>query len=369
MTARTVLGLAAAGLWVMAACSLAVPASQGRSGSQASSPRTNGAPGGNLSSAPAGPTQASANFDPVHAARIAGPAVAMVIVGSGRGVAEGSGVAFQTDAESTDILTNNHVVTGASAIQALMPDGRHFEAKAVGTDAYEDLAVIRVPAVLPTARFGDSTKLQVGQPVLAIGSPLGNQSSVTAGVVSALHRTLIGVGGGRAGQQENLPDVLQTDAPINPGNSGGPLVDGNGLVVGINTAGSSSASGIGFAIPSSVAKRVAGNLAAGKPPADPYLGVCALSLENALAQGISVDGYGVLVQGVVSGGPASQAGLRANDLIRAVDGVTLNNGQTLGGALQLHSAGDQVRLAVSRGGSSSNIDVPLGSQPAQTPTC
>lgn len=306
-------------------------------------------------------------FDPVRAARVAVPAVAMVIVRTPGGVVEGSGFAFQSDGQRSFLLTNNHVVSGAANVLVLMPDGRHFSAEVVGADANEDLAVLRVPASLPVVKFADSTKLQVGQPVLAIGSPLGNQSSVTAGVISALHRTLSSVGRGL--EQESLPDVLQTDAPINPGNSGGPLVDGNGNVVGVNTAGAASANGIGFAIPSAIAQRVAMGLLQGRQANDPFLGVCTLPIEEALAQGIQVSGFGDLVRGVVSGGPASQAGIKAGDMIEGVDGVTLNNGQTLGGVLQLHNPGDQVTLTVERNGSTTTLKATLAARPARPPSC
>jgi putative serine protease PepD len=335
--------------------------------SSSSSPQSSTAPSAAPGQATPGPAAVPGNFDAVHAAQVAGPAVAMIIVQTRGGVAEGSGVAFQAGEQSSNILTNNHVVANADRIQVLMPDGRHFDARVVGTDPRADLAVIQVPAALPVAQFGDSTRLRVGQSVLAIGSPLGNQGSVTAGIISALHRTLSNVGGGL--QAESLPDVLQTDAPINPGNSGGPLVDGNGLVVGINTAGSTSASGIGFAIPSAIARRVAENLAAGRPAGDPFVGVCTQPIEAALASGRSVDGYGYLVTGVVSGGPASQAGIRPADVIQRVQGVELNNGMTLGGALQVHSAGEQLSISIKRGGSLSEVSVKLAAQPPTPPIC
>src|SRR2546421_3697405 len=286
---RAPLLLSVAGLLLASACTgpVSLPFAE-KSASPSPAARATqptGQPANSASSGTSSSLPAAGGFDAVHAASIAAPAVAMIIVQTGRGTAEGSGVAFQKSDKGTDILTNNHVVSGSTSVQVLMPDGRHFPASVVGTDAHEDLAVIRVQASLSTAQFGDSTKLKVGQSVLAIGSPLGNQSSVTAGIVSALHRTLSNVGAGQAGQQESLPDVLQTDAPINPGNSGGPLVDGGGLVVGINTAGASAGSGIGFAIPSAVAQRVAVNLAAGKAPADPYVGVCTQPIEDALASG------------------------------------------------------------------------------------
>jgi putative serine protease PepD len=370
---RAPLLLSVAGLLLASACtgpvSLPFTEKSANPSPAARATQPTGQPANSASSGTSSSLPAAAGFDAVHAASIAAPAVAMIIVQTGRGTAEGSGVAFQKSDKGTDILTNNHVVSGSTSVQVLMPDGRHFPASVVGTDAHEDLAVIRVQAALSTAQFGDSTKLKVGQSVLAIGSPLGNQSSVTAGIVSALHRTLSNVGAGQAGQQESLPDVLQTDAPINPGNSGGPLVDGGGLVVGINTAGASAGSGIGFAIPSAVAQRVAVNLAAGKAPADPYVGVCTQPIEDALTSGKTVDGYGSLVAGVVSGGPASRAGIHTGDVIQSIDGVDLNNGMTLGGALQVHSAGDQVKFAIKRNGSLNDIGVQLAAQPSQPASC
>jgi putative serine protease PepD len=356
-------------LLIASACSVSVsnPLSSTSSSENRKSPSASPGSAAQSGQSTPGPAVVSGNFDAVHAAQVAGPAVAMIIVQTRGGIGEGSGVSFQAGEQSSNILTNNHVVANATRIQVLMPDGRHFDAKVVGTDARADLAVIQVPAALPVAQFGDSTKLRVGQSVLAIGSPLGNQGSVTSGIISALHRTLSSVGGGQ--QAESLPDVLQTDASINPGNSGGPLVDGSGLVVGINTAGSTSASGIGFAIPSAIARRVAENLAAGKPPGDPFIGVCTQPIEAALASGRSVDGFGYLVTGVVSGGPANQGGIRAEDVIQRVQGVDLNNGMTLGGALQVHSAGDQLSITIKRGGSLSDVSVKLAAQPSTPPSC
>jgi putative serine protease PepD len=358
-------------LLLAAACSpsISIPfsSSSSQGGATAKASHASRPAPGSAQTAPTPGPASSGGFDAVHAAAVAAPAVAMIIVQTGAGVAQGSGVAFQSGDLGSFILTNNHVVAGASRVQVLMPDGGHFDAKVAGTDAHEDLAVLQAPGSLPVAQFGDSTRLRVGQSVLAIGSPLGNQSSVSAGIISALHRTLTNVGGGA--QAESLPDVLQTDAPINPGSSGGPLVDGNGIVVGINSAGSTNGSGIGFAIPSVVAKRVAENLAAGKAPADPFVGVCTQPIEAALASGKSVDGYGHLVVGVVAGGPASQAGLRPDDVIQGVGGVALNNGMTLGGALQVHSAGDQLKLTVKRAGGLSDLDVRLGAQPSTPVSC
>src|SRR5436305_4125625 len=223
---------------------------------------------------PAGGTPAA--FDAVHVYSVLAPAVALIIVSTRQGSAEGSGFVVARASGSSYLITNNHVVAGATSGEVLLPDGRHYTAQVQGTDPLEDIAVLKVPhGNLPLAEFGDSTKVRPGQPVAAIGSPEGASGfgSVTVGVISAVHRTLTNVGAGRSQTGENLPDVIQTDAPINPGNSGGPLADAAGRVIGINTAGDTAANSIGFAIPSLVAKRIADDLIAGRKPGHPYVGV------------------------------------------------------------------------------------------------
>jgi S1-C subfamily serine protease len=259
------------------------------------------------------------------------------------------------------------VVEGASRVSVLMPDGRHFDADVQGTDPIQDVAVVRLAdKSLPKVQFADSTKLQVGQPVVAIGSPLGaeNQGSVTTGVISGLHR-FITAGGSPNGNSETLPDVIQTDAAINPGNSGGPLVDANAQVIGMNTAGA-NANGIGYAIPSLITKRIAEALIAGKKPGHPFLGIGFEDQATALAHGRGFSGFGVVVTSVSPGSAADRAGLRTGDVIEKVDGVALNNGQTLGGVIQIHNPGDQVTLTVLRGGSTQEIKATLGDRPAGT---
>lgn len=318
--------------------------------------------------APPGPT-GTGTFDAVHAAQVLGPAVGLVIsndLGARAGTGEGSGFVFATQGGTSYLMTNDHVVAGARRVQVLMPDGRHYVAAIQGTDPVEDVAVLKVGDTLPVAQFADSTKLQVGQPVVAIGSPLGSQGfgSVTEGVISALHRTLNSVGGGATASPESLADVVQTDAPINPGNSGGPLADGNGHVVGMNTAGSTNASGIGYAIPSAVLERVAPSLLQGREPGHPYLGVCYEPIEVALAGDPTIQGYGVVVDAALPGTPAQRAGVQAGDVIEKVDGVDLNNGETLGGVLQLRNPGDSVRLAALRNGTDVTLTATLGDRPA-----
>jgi putative serine protease PepD len=319
---------------------------------------------------PAPPPAGGTALDAVKVNQILGPAVGEVIVNTGRNPALGSGFVIAHNGSESMMLTNNHVVAGAQKVTVVMPDGKHFTAQVQGTDSLEDIAVLRIPDnSLPLAQFGDSTKVQVGQPVVAIGNPEGQAGSVTEGIISAVHRTLQSVGGGAGTPTESLPDVLQTDAPINPGNSGGPLADAQGLVIGVNTAGETQANGIGYAIPSLVAKRIAEALMAGKTPGHPYLGVCYRDLQAALLSGQSVDGYGIVVQKALPGTPADKAGLKAGDVVEKVDNVDLNNGNTLGGVLQLHNPGDTVPFAVQRGGGTTTLQVTLGDRPSTPSAC
>ncbi len=312
------------------------------------------------------PIPEGSGFDPQRVAEVLGPAVATVIVNAANRTGEGSGFVIGHGTNVSYLLTNNHVVNGGSRIQVLMPDGRHFRASIQGADPVGDLAVLRVDDPnLPAATFADSTQLRVGQRVVAIGSPLGNEGSVTVGVISALHRS-ISAGGQVTGPSESLPDVLQTDAAINPGNSGGPLADAQGRVVGVNTAASSRANNIGFAIPSNLARRIADTLIAGKKPGHPYIGVGFQSEQDALAAGASLSGFGVLVTQVLRGCPAEKAGIHRDDVIQQVDGVSLNNGQTLGGVLQLHNPGDRIKVTVVRGGSTVSMDVTLADRPGSS---
>jgi len=334
----------------------------------APSPSASG-PAPAIAAAP-GPTNAG-SFDATHAAQVLGPSVGLVIstgVSGARsnGAAEGSGFVFSSQGGTSYMLTNNHVVQGARRVQVVMPDGRHYTVDVQGTDSIEDVAVLKIADTLPVAQFADSTRLLVGQPVVAIGSPQGSQGfgTVTVGAISALHRQLSNVGGGSGGQSESLADVLQTDAPINPGNSGGPLGDGNGRVVGMNTAGSTGANGIGFAIPSAVLQRVAQNLVQGRTPGHPYVGICFQPIEDALPSAPDLKGYGVVVSRALPGTPAEKAGIQTNDVIEKIDGTNLNNGETLGGVLQLHNPGDTVRMTTLRNGATVDLNVTLGDRPA-----
>ncbi|HEV1992315.1 MAG TPA: trypsin-like peptidase domain-containing protein [Candidatus Dormibacteraeota bacterium] len=302
----------------------------------------------------------SAAFDPARVVRVLGPAVAEILVTQSTGTRGiGTGFVIAHERAASYLVTNNHVVAGATRVVVLMPDGKHFVAKVQGTDPIQDIAVVKVDdGSLPLAQFGDSTKLVVGQQVVAIGSPHGNQGSVTSGIISALHRTLTATSGPRT-PTEDLPDVLQTDAAINPGNSGGPLADGDGNVIGVNTAVDATGQGIGYAIPSLIAKRIAQDLIAGRTPGHPYMGVCYQSEDAFLASGKDIPGYGVLVTSTLPGSPAAKAGLKSGDLIEKVDAVELNNGQTLGGAIQPKGPGDTVRLTILRSGATTTVPLTL----------
>ncbi len=363
--ARTAAALAL-GLMLVAACTTHP---LGSSSSPAPSPSSRPSPVVTIPVVSPAPPVTSGGFDPARVVQVLGPAVAELIVTSAAGGGIGSGFVVAHENGASYLVTNNHVVAGATRVIVLMPDGRHFTATVQGTDPIQDIAVVRVSdGSLPLAQFGDSTKVVVGQQVVAIGSPLGNQSSVTSGIISALHRTISASAGGGAAA-ESLPDVMQTDAAINPGNSGGPLADAEGNVIGVNTAANNTGQGIGYAIPSLIAKRIAQDLIAGRKPGHPYMGVCYQSEDSALAGGNDVAGYGVVVTASLPGGPAAKAGLQAGDVIEKVDGVDLNNGQTLGGTIQPHSPGDTVQLTVLRGGSTVTVSLTLADRSSSSQSC
>jgi len=358
LTSRTLRGtLLPPLLALLLACTVKPPIS-----SATPTPRSE-ATGPLASATPAPPPAAGAGFDPQRVAAILGPSVATVIVTANRSTSEGSAFAVAHQGDLTFMVTNNHVVSGGGRVQVVFLDGRHFAASVKGADPIGDVAVLAVAdGSLPLATFADSSRLQVGQQVLAIGSPLGQQGSVTGGIISALHRNIT-AGGSVTGPSESLPDVLQTDAAINPGNSGGPLADADGHVVGVNTAADRNATNVGFAIPSLLVKRLADDLIAGRKPGHPFLGVGLQEEVEALASGNPIPSYGTYIASVISGSAADQAGLRKGDVILKIDGVQLVNGQTLGGILQLHEPGDHVKLTILRNGENQELDVVLGDRP------
>lgn len=260
----------------------------------------------------------------------------------------GSGLIFSSDGY---ILTNDHVVADAKEILVSLPDGRSFEGKIVGKDNLSDLAVLKIEAQdLPVATLGDSNELRVGQQVIAIGNPLGQDYSVSSGVISALERDLLI-------EPENnryLENMIQTDTAINPGNSGGPLLDLNGQVIGINTAIIQDAQGIGFAIPATPAKLVAEQLIEhGKPL---RLGILGGSLTPALANSIrqqtamtlAVD-RGAFITRVIQESPAAKAGLKAGDVVVAVNGQEIAGIRELSAEVQRVGFGGTLEMDYFRG--------------------
>ena len=276
----------------------------------------------------------------------------------------GSGFVIAHDGSESYLLTNNHVVAGAGDLHVVMPGGRNLKASVVGTDSFDDLAVISVPdGSLPVATFGKSGNLVVGQAVVAIGSPLGNEGSVTEGVISALHRTIT-AGSDIGGQTEALQDVLQTDASINRGNSGGPLADVEGRVIGVNVAIAGDASNIGYSIPADLANNVAQELIRHEKVEHPFLGITYFTSIEAVENGQGFDGPGVLVRTVRAGSPAEKAGFQKGDILQAVDGTSIDNGQTLGGLIQQHQVGDKIDFTVTRNGSTVHLSAVLVDRPS-----
>ena len=299
-------------------------------------------------------------------------AVVSIAVATDRGEALGSGVIFDKEGH---IITNNHVVAGASKIQVTLADGRVYDAETTGTDPATDLAVIQLkdaPDNLTVAQLGDSDKLATGQDVMAIGNPLGLSSTVTTGIISALDRPVVnsqsedGSGGGSPSSAV-YTNAIQIDAAINPGNSGGPLFDENGRVIGITssiaTMGSSSGGeggsgsiGIGFAIPVKLADKVAKQLIESGAATHAYLGV-SLDTDGATADGEKR--AGAKITSVEGGSPADKAGLKKGDVVIAIDGKTTSQGSALTGYVRQYSANDKVKLTVIRDSKKQDIDVTL----------
>ena len=288
----------------------------------------------------------------VQVVKQVGPSV--VLVKSNQGL--GSGIVLDTQG---NIVTNNHVVANSNNFQVVLADGKQYAARVVGTFPPDDLAVLHVNAPgLKPAEFADSTKLAVGDLTLAIGNPLGLQSSVTEGIVSALGRT-VNEDGGVA-----LPNVIQTSAAINPGNSGGALVNLSGQVIGIPTLaatdpqlGGGQAAGIGFAIPSNTVQDIASQLVNQGKVTNSHRAY--LGLETA-----TTTSGGSLVTQVQSGGPAARAGIQAGDRITAVDGTSTPDQGTLADVLAGLNPGQTVTVAVVRpGGAKQTVQVTLGQYP------
>jgi putative serine protease PepD len=274
-----------------------------------------------------------------------------------QGTATGSGFVVRSDGY---IVTNDHVVEGASAVKVKIGDGRTLPARVVGTDPSTDLAVLKVDqSGLKPLTLGNSDAAEVGDPVDAIGNPFGLDRTLTTGVVSALQREISSPNG------FSIDNVIQTDAAINPGNSGGPLFNAAGQVIGVNsqieTGGSSGGSesgnvGIGFAIPSNTVRTVVDQLIASGNVSHAYLGVSSTDASSS----------GAKVATVTSGGPAASSGLQAGDVITSLGGKAVTSSSALSSLVDEHKPGDTVSLTVTRDGQSKSLQVKLGERPAAT---
>lgn len=270
----------------------------------------------------------------------------------------GSGIIISEDGY---IVTNNHVVEHANKVTVGMYDKRTFDATVIGTDPLTDLAVIKIDANnLPVAYLGDSDQLKVGQWVMAIGNPLSLASTVTAGIVSAIGRGQLGL----IKDSYGVENFIQTDAAINPGNSGGALVDLSGAVVGVNsaiaTSGTGTYIGYGFAIPINLAKAVAKDLIANGKVNRGYIGINIGEVDNAIAKSIGLDKpRGIIIQGIVPGGSASESDLRSGDVILSVDGKEIDAPNQLQSYVASQTAGTTIKLKIFRDGETLDRKVTL----------
>ena len=298
------------------------------------------------------------------AARVS-PSVVSIDAQTPSGGDTGSGFFIQSDGT---ILTNNHVVEGAvtsgGSITVNLTNGKSYPAKLIGRDSSYDLAVLKIDVTdAPALQLGDSEMIQVGDPVIAIGSPLGLAGTVTSGIISAKNRAV--TSGGGTGESSFI-NALQTDAAINPGNSGGPLVDINGAVIGVNSAiaslGASFSSqsgsiGLGFAIPINQAKKTAEQLIKTGKATYPLMGI---SVDSAYAGGGAR--IANVPNAILPGGPAAKAGLKAGDIILEIDGKAVANGDELIVAIRSHNVGDRVTVKFQRGTVTRTVSLTLTSK-------
>lgn len=332
----------------------------------------------NIASRPAQAAQKTSSDEPV--AQVASQVEPSVVQVNVRGIQTtpfgkqeqgglGSGVIYRKDGY---IVTNNHVIEGADQVNVAFADGTTEKGEVVGADPRTDLAVIKVNRDnLPAAKFRASNDLLPGQLAVAIGSPSGFESTVTAGVVSGLNREIPPeFTGGR--QESGLVDLIQTDAAISPGNSGGALVDRQGEIIGINVAylpqtqSGQPVEGLGFAIPSDTAISVADQLIESGQVSSPYIGIRPADLTPEVAKqfGSGVDS-GAIVQEVLPGTPADTAGIRQGDIITALDDTKIADSGDLLGALRDYKPGDEVQVKIVRDGQKQTVNVTLAELPSR----
>jgi S1-C subfamily serine protease len=297
-----------------------------------------------------------------------------------QGVVTGSGFVIGKDGT---ILTNAHVVTGATHVSVQFADKQRVVAKVLGKDLSTDLALLKVDTAglkLTLLSLGSSKGVEVGDPAIAIGNPFGLERTLTTGVISAVKRTIA------APDNFQIDDAIQTDAPINPGNSGGPLIDATGKVIGVNsqiaTNGSGGSIGIGFAVPIDTAKQIIPQLKKSGHVDRGFLGVFARSIDPSLKELNLHVKSGALVQSVTRGSPADKAGIRAGDIsaqldgqpiqlggdiITQVDGKDVHSDDDLQAAVADRKPGDKIKVTLVRGEKTKTADVTLGSRPAEAP--
>jgi len=273
------------------------------------------------------------------------PSLVTVKTVTANGNATGSGSIFKSDANNSWIVTNNHVIDGATSISIELDNGDEVSATLVGKDANYDLAVVKInKGDQPVISFGDSSAIQIGDPVIAFGSPLGLDHTVTSGIVSSLNRP---VTTGQNGVSDSYVDAIQTDAAINPGNSGGPLTDSQGRMIGINSAiaslgssvgGQSGSIGLGFSIPINEAKRIIDEILANGKATRPVLGVY---FDQAFT------GKGAKISGLTSGDPASAAGIAVGTIITQIDGKKITDFVSAVVRIRAHAPGDKITLTTS----------------------
>lgn len=303
------------------------------------------------------------------------------------GGAQALGSGFIWDTQG-NIVTNNHVIEGATKVTVTFSDGTIVPAKVIGADPSSDLAVIKVdasPNLLRPVQVADSKQVKVGQMAIAIGNPYGEQNTMTTGIVSAVGRTLPVSGGFAQGPSYSIPDVIQTDAPINPGNSGGVLLNAAGQVIGVTQSiesASGSSAGIGFAVPSAIVQRVVPALIKTGRYDHPYVGISGTTITPDLAQamGLSANQRGAVVGSVIKGGPAEKAGVRGSanqgtvsgatgqvggDVITAIDGQVVKGFDDLIGYLANSTQVNQtVTLTILRDGKEQTLKVTLAARPS-----
>ncbi len=327
---------------------------------------------------PGGAFQPGNNFI-VNAVDKVGPAVVRIdtvrqvvnplggLFGSGPSIQQqqGQGSGFITRSDGV-ILTNAHVVEGASEVGVTLPDGRSFSGKVLGSDPVTDVAVVKVAAAgLPVAPLGDSSKVRPGEWAIAIGNPLGLDNTVTAGIISAVQRT------NAVGEGQRVP-YLQTDAAVNPGNSGGPLINERGQVIGINTAiRQAPGAGLSFAIPINLGRQIAAQILEKGRASHPYIGVRLQALTPQLAREVNAtnaecrlpESNGVVVVEVMPGSPAARGGLRTCDLINQVGTTAVDNPSEVQVAVDQGRVGQPLSLRVQRGQRQLNLQL----RPAELP--